>query len=84
MSNPINPVHFSLYELLKKGYRVRPREMTKLSVPRELSYGVTQIALDIFTDCTNVGVPFQDAICAVYLSGLEHGHQITTEKLGNQ
>lgn len=49
-------------------------------MPCELSEGLTQIAIDIFTDCVNVGVPFQEALCAVYLSGLEHGHTITKEK----
>lgn len=34
---------------------------------------LTCVAMDIFADCTNAGVPFQDAITAIYLSGLEHG-----------
>lgn len=40
---------------------------------QEVREGLTQIALDIFTDCTNVGVPFQDILLAIYISGLQHG-----------
>lgn len=29
-------------------------------------------AMDIFIDCTNAGVPFQDALTAIYISGLSH------------
>lgn len=39
----------------------------------EVTEAATKIALDIFTDCTNVGVPFQEALLAIYLSGLQHG-----------
>lgn len=34
---------------------------------------VTRIAVSIFADCVNRGMPFQDALLAVYLSGLQHG-----------
>lgn len=34
---------------------------------------IGQRGLSIFTDAVNVGNSFQDALLAVYLSGLEHG-----------
>jgi len=42
-----------------------------------------KIAMEIFVDCTNVGVPFQEAIGAVYLSGLNHGHKATVRKISH-
>lgn len=39
---------------------------------------LTNIALRVFADCTNSGVGFQDALLAIYLSGLQHGSSITT------
>ena len=40
---------------------------------------LARIAMSIFADCTNVGVPFQDAILAVYLSGLHHGSEASKD-----
>jgi hypothetical protein len=48
--------------------------MSHMKMPdHETREVLTRIALDIFTDCTNVGVPFQDSLLAIYISGLQHG-----------
>lgn len=61
--------------------RLKPKNMSYAQMPsNKHREGLTQVALDIFTDCVNVGVPFQDALLAIYLSGLQHGSQITAEQ----
>jgi len=72
----LHPIHHSMRKRLG---RYRPRDMDAAHIPHELSEGLTQIALDIFTDCANAGVPFVDALAAVYLSGLQHGSAIKGE-----
>lgn len=47
--------------------------MERISLPDDLAEGLTLIALEIFTDCVNSGIPFQNALRAIYLSGLDHG-----------
>jgi len=75
-NQPIHPIHPSLYP---RGVRV-PHNMERArGVPRELTDDLTRIAVGIFTDCTNVGVPFQTALLAIYLSGLQHGHALAQE-----
>lgn len=51
----------------------RPHGMSQIVMDEDTLADLTGIALSIFADCANVGVPFQDAILAVYLSGLHHG-----------
>lgn len=68
----IHPIHHSLYP---RGVRI-PYDMQRVAVPRDTGKALTQVALDIFADCTNVGVPFQTALLAIYLSGLQHGSVI--------
>jgi len=48
---------------------------------REQIDAATNLALSIFADCSNVGIPFQESLLAIYLSGLQHGCEITKEKL---
>ncbi len=68
---PIRPMHPSM-----KGSQFwsrAPVRMTAITLPTELHHDITNIALSIFTDCVNGGKTFQDAILAVYLSGIDHG-----------
>lgn len=58
----------------------RPINMECLKCSREESDAMTRIALSIFADCTNVGTPFQDSLCAIYLSGFHHGVAIMGER----
>lgn len=70
----IQPVHHSL-----AGKRMLPRDMGRLAMDRAHYEAGVNIALSIFADCTNVGVSFQDALLAVYLSGLNHGSALSKE-----
>ncbi len=70
----IGPVHHSV-----AGQRILPRNMERLGMDREHYESGINIALSIFADCTNVGVSFQDALLAIYISGLNHGAAITKE-----
>lgn len=71
----IKPVHHSL-----KGLRTTPYSMERQQINREDYEAMVNIAVSIFTDCTNVGVSFQDSLLAIYLSGLHHGAALTKEK----
>lgn len=68
---PIQPVHHSL-----KGLRTTPYNMARANIDREHYEALVNVAVSIFTDCTNVGVSFQDSLLAIYLSGLQHGAAI--------
>jgi len=70
----LRPVHFSLMNKTRV-----PHEMTALNVSHEHKAALTKVALDIFVDASNVGVAFQNAILAVYLSGIDCGRSIATE-----
>lgn len=70
----LGPIHFSI-----AGKRMLPRNMERLGMDREHYEEGVNIALSIFADCTNVGVSFQDALLAIYISGLDHGATITKE-----
>lgn len=50
-----------------------PLGMSAIRLPTELHEAMQEIALGIFTDVVNQGRAFQDAILAVYLSGVNHG-----------
>ena len=66
--NNVRPLHRSI-----RGLSRAPHKMEKIKVDPILHEGLTNIALGIWTDCVNAGKTFQDAILAVYLSGLENG-----------
>jgi hypothetical protein len=74
---PIQPVHHSLH-----GKRMTPYHMDRLRMDRGHYEAGVNIALSIFTDCSNVGVSFQDALFAIYLSGLQHGAALSGDKHG--
>ena len=67
MSN-IRPLHRSI-----RGRPRIPHNMDRITIPPDMLEGLTTIAMDSWTDCINAGRPFQDALLAVYLSGLENG-----------
>lgn len=55
--------------------------MDRVKMDDEMRTALTRVALDIFTDCVNVGVSFQDTLLAIYLSGLQHGASAEQEKV---
>jgi hypothetical protein len=75
MMNTLHPIHKSIWG--KPGWRPRHMDRWKALSP-EHKDAAMNIALSIFTDCSNVGIPFQEALLAIYLSGLQHGHAIAT------
>jgi hypothetical protein len=72
----IHAIHASLYPRAVR----KPRNMDYAPLPDSAKDDLSRAAMSIFADCTNVGVPFQDAILAVYLSGLQHGSAATEEQ----
>ncbi len=75
--NTVHPIHHSIQRLRSEGKGVRPKDMSKISIPIELRDGLFGITWSIFTDCVNVGVSFQDTLLAIYLSGLQHGKELS-------
>ena len=75
----LHPISNSYRALLAKGYRVKPAAMERMTVSHEQFAALQGVASDIFTDCCNAGVPFQEALAAIYLSGLQHGRELTKE-----
>lgn len=69
--NHLQPLHPSYRAIV-----ATPRDMDRLRVAPDQFTALQTIALDIFIDCSNAGVPFQEAIAAVYLSGLQHGTEV--------
>lgn len=61
--------------------QLTPHRMTKMHLPPEMSLAMDQIAMDIFVDIANCGHSFSKCLTAVYLSGFEHGHQLTKKML---
>lgn len=72
----IHPVHHSVIRIGS----VTPNRMDRITMPDEMRESMTRIALDIFTDMSNANGSFQDALLAIYLSGLQHGWAITEGK----
>lgn len=63
-------VHHAVRKL--NGRRV-PLRMKAVDVDHDTMAAMQQIALNIFTDSSNMGHGFADALTWVYLSGLQHG-----------
>lgn len=76
-NHPLEPVHHSV---AAARVRVRPQCMDGVRVPHEMRAALSKVALDIFTDMTNVNRSFQDALLAIYMSGLAHGSEIAREQ----
>lgn len=59
--------------------RTPPPGLTAISLPRAERELMERVALDIWTAMVNQGRSMQDAILAVYLSGLNHGASAAEE-----
>lgn len=68
------PIHRSI-----SGQPRKPQTMDRMRVPNELKSALTSQALEIFTVCCNAGQPIQEALLAVYLSGMSAGAGAVTE-----
>lgn len=76
---PLHPVHFSV-----RGRNVIPRDMERFPCEPEVHDALTRVACNIFTDVSNAGHSFQDALTAIYLSGLMHGAHVKGELDGQR
>ena len=73
----LNPIHPSMQPRLVR----KPSGMTKLiGADPDAVLAADKIALAIFTDCANAGVPFHQCLTALYLSGLQHGKEVWREE----
>lgn len=75
----LHPVHNSV---IRRG-RISPNRMDRITIPDEMREALTRITISIFTDMSNANQSFQDALLAIYLSGLQHGQAITSEGLAS-
>lgn len=71
----IRPQHFSVKG---KSLKLKPDRMVELSgVSIAQTEAMERLAIEIFTDMVNAGKTFQEALGAIYLSGLENGYEAT-------
>lgn len=63
--------------------RVAPGDLTPLPLGREERELLYTQSLDIFTQMTNAGYPFQDALSAILLTGLHWGATVARKEEGN-
>lgn len=68
--NPIHALHPSIRGKLRK-----PANMDSIVLPIDLHTAATEVALSVFADVVNTGRPLQDALLAVYMTGLNHGQE---------
>jgi hypothetical protein len=61
-----------------RGIRLRPHNMSTVTLADDQREAVESIALGIFTDMTNAGASLQATLAAVYLSGIAHAMGATT------
>lgn len=54
---------------------IKPRDMTALRLSGNQKRFVQEVALGVFADMTNAGKTFQDALAAIYLSGVVHAQR---------
>lgn len=71
----IRPIHHSI----KPGYVRTPNGMEQVQLSSEAKEELTKIAIQIWEDCINKACTFQDALLAVYLSGIENGASAAKE-----
>ena len=70
----VHAPHFSTV-----GLRINPRNMERLPCTHDQSAALMNVALELFADVCNSGHTFQEALFAVYLSGLQHGSALAKE-----
>lgn len=75
-NQPLHPLHHSMRNHV---IRRTPRDMSAVALDYETSAALTKVVLSIFTDCINIGKPLQDALLAVYLSGMNHAIEAKKE-----
>jgi len=67
------------FRLMRRG--MKPRSLDRVTVGIEAKECLGALAIDVFMCASNSGATFQEALLAVYLTGLENGsttHQFYT------
>jgi hypothetical protein len=57
-----------------------PHGLDRLNCTQEQVEWIQGQALSIFTECSNAGRSFREALAAVYLSGMNAAHQVHTSE----
>lgn len=72
------------FRLMRRG--MRPATMERIKLPPGLKEDLGELVINVFTAASNAGQTFQEALLAVYLTGLENGHAASQEafKDGNK
>lgn len=64
------------FRLMRRG--MKPRTLTRLTMPIETKECLGGLATSVFTEASNAGETFQEALLAVYVTGLENGRSAVT------
>ena len=72
----IHPPHHSIR---KSAGQIKPSNMDRADMSEDQYNTMSRVALSIFADCLNAGIGLNDALLAVYLSGLNHGSEAKGE-----
>lgn len=75
----IHPIHPSWQRHLKP---IRPYNMERIECTPDQAAAMDRIALGIFTDMVNAGATFQEALSAIYVSGLSHAVAVEQQRAG--
>jgi hypothetical protein len=64
------------FRLMRRG--MKPRTLTRLTMPLGTKECLGGLATSVFTEASNAGQTFQEALLAVYMTGLENGRAAVT------
>ena len=65
------------FRLMRRG--MRPSTLERINLPPGAKEDLGELALDVFAAASNAGQTFQEALLAVYLTGLENGQAAAKE-----
>ena len=63
-----------------EGQSSKPRSFDKINITKEQRAWLEGESLDIFTECANAGIPFREALMAIFISGINLGIQLANGK----
>lgn len=66
--------------LMRRG--MKPRDLDRIHIPPDTKECLGEIAVGVFTSASNAGNTFQEALLAVYLTGLQNARAALEEKHG--
>lgn len=69
--------HFD-FRLMRRG--MKPRDLERIVLPKDMKEFLGELSVDVFTAASNAGLTFQEALLAVYLSGMENACAASAEQ----